>query len=74
MDGVQPSIPQNPTTADSRNQELVPKGQSANPHMAAMAGNENVTVKPLVKHVLSKEHQLYFEKICSALVDESNND
>ena len=42
--------------------------------MAAMAGNENVTVKPLVKHVLSKELQLYFEKICGALVDESNNE
>ena len=52
----------------------MPKGPSANPHMAAMAGNENVTVKPLVKHVLSKELQLYFEKICSALVDESNNE
>lgn len=39
-----------------------------------MSGNDNVTVKPLVKHVLSKELQLYFEKICSALLDESNND
>lgn len=42
--------------------------------MAAMAGSENVTVKPLVKHVLSKELQLYFEKICSALLDELNNE
>lgn len=42
--------------------------------MAAMSGNENVTVKPLVKHVLSKELQLYFEKICSALLDELNNE
>ena len=74
VEGVQPSIPQNPTAADSRNQELVPKGQSANPHMAAMTGNENVTVKPLVKHVLSKELQLYFEKVCSALLDEMNNE
>ena len=39
-----------------------------------MSGNDNVTVKPLVKHVLSKELQVYFEKICSALLDESNND
>ena len=74
VEGVQPSIPQNPTTADSRNQELVPKGPNANPNLAAMSGNDNVTVKPLVKHVLSKELQLYFEKICSALLDESNND
>lgn len=74
VEGVQPSIPQNPTTADSRNQDLVSKGPNANPNLAAMSGNDNVTVKPLVKHVLSKELQLYFEKICSALLDESNND
>ena len=74
VEGVQPSIPQNPTTAESRNQELVPKGSNANPTQAAMSGNDNLTVKPLVKHVLSKELQLYFEKICSALLDESNND
>ena len=74
VEGVQPSIPQNPTTADSRNQELVPKGPSANSNLAAMSGNDNVTIKPLVKHVLSKELQMYFEKICSALLDESNND
>jgi len=74
VEGVQPSIPQNPTTADSRSQELVPKGPGANPNLAAMSGNDNVTVKPLVKHVLSKELQLYFEKICSALLDESNNE
>lgn len=71
---MQPSIPQNPTTAESRNQELAPKGSNANPNLAAMSGNDNVTVKPLVKHVLSKELQLYFEKICSALLDEGNND
>ena len=74
VEGVQPSIPQNPTTADSRNQELIPKGPGANSSLAAMSGNDNVTVKPLVKHVLSKELQLYFEKICSALLDESNNE
>ena len=39
-----------------------------------MSGNDNVTVKPLVKHVLSKELQQYFEKVCSALLDETNND
>lgn len=72
VEGVQPSIPQNPTTADSRNQEMVPKGPGANSNLAAMSGNDNVSVKPLVKHILSKELQLYFEKICSALLDETN--
>ena len=74
VEGVQPSIPQNPTTADSRNQELIPKGPGANPNLAATSGNDNVSVKPLVKHILSKELQLYFEKICSALLDESNEE
>ncbi|KAL9101745.1 MAG: hypothetical protein Q9163_003021 [Psora crenata] len=74
VEGVQPSIPQNPTTAESRNQELTPKGPNANPNLAAMSGNDNVTVKPLVKHILSKELQQYFEKVCSALLDESNNE
>ena len=39
-----------------------------------MSGNDNVSVKPLVKHILSKELQQYFEKVCSALLDESNNE
>ena len=74
MEGVQPSIPQNPTTSDSRNQELMPKGAGANPNLAAISGNDNVSVKPLVKHILSKELQLYFERICAALLDETNDE
>jgi transcription initiation factor TFIID subunit 6 len=71
VEGVQPSIPQNPTQADQKGQELAGKGQGANT-LAAISGNDNVTVKPLVKHVLSKELQLYFERICAAVLDESN--
>jgi transcription initiation factor TFIID subunit 6 len=74
VEGVQPSLPQNPTQADQRSQELTAKGQSANPTLAAMGGNDNVSVKPLVKHVLSKELQLYFERICSAVLDENNDE
>lgn len=74
IEGVQPSIPQNPTTAESRNQELIPKGPGANPALAAVGDSDNVTVKPLVKHILSKELQLYFGKICSAVFDESNDE
>jgi transcription initiation factor TFIID subunit 6 len=74
VEGVQPSLPQNPTQADQRSQELTAKGQSANPTLAAMGGNDNVSVKPLVKHVLSKELQLYFERICSAILDENNDE
>lgn len=72
VEGVQPTIPQNPSSADSRNVELSGKGPNANAHLAAMSGNENVAVKPMVKHILSKELQLYFEKVCSAFLDEAN--
>lgn len=74
VEGVQPSIPQNPTPADSRNQELVPKGPGANQNLAAINGSDNVTIKPLVKHVLSKELQLYFSNVCSAVLDENNDE
>lgn len=71
---MQPSILQNPAAADSRNQDLVPKGPSANPNLAAISGADNVTVKPLVKHILSKELQLYFTNVCSAILDENNEE
>ena len=74
IEGVQPSIPQNPTTADSRNQELVPKGPGVNPNLAAISGTDNVSVKPQVKHILSKEIQLYFENVCSSLLDEASRE
>ena len=74
VEGVQPSIPQNPTQADQRNQELAAKGQGANPTLAAVSGADNVSVKPLVKHVLSKELQLYFERICGAILDDTNDE
>lgn len=69
VEGVQPSIPQNPTTNTA---DLLPKGPSANPHLAAANGLDNVNVKPLVKHVLSKESQELFAKLSSALTDETN--
>ncbi|KAL8929544.1 MAG: hypothetical protein Q9208_001213 [Pyrenodesmia sp. 3 TL-2023] len=74
VEGVQPSIPQNPTLADSRNQELVPKGPGANPNLAAISGADNVTTKPLVKHILSRELQLYFSSVCNAVLDENNEE
>lgn len=69
MEGVQPSIPQNPTTNSA---DLLPKGPNANAHLAAANGLDNVNVKPLVKHVLSKESQELFNKLSGALTDETN--
>ena len=74
VEGVQPSIPQNPTQAEQRHQELSAKGPGANQTLAAVSGADNVSVKPLVKHVLSKELQLYFERICTAILSEDNEE
>ena len=51
----------------------MPKGPGTNPALAALAGNDNVSFKPLVKHVLSKELMLFFEKIRAAILDEEND-
>jgi transcription initiation factor TFIID subunit 6 len=67
---VQPSIPQNPTAINHA--DLLPKGPNANPHLAAANGLDNINVKPLVKHVLSKESQELFAKLSGALIDETN--
>ncbi|KAL7274362.1 histone H4-like TAF Taf6, SAGA complex subunit [Rhizina undulata] len=74
IEGVQPAIPQNPTQAEAaRLSESTPKGASTSNSLAASAGGgENVAVKPLVKHILSKELQLYFERVCTAVTDEQN--
>lgn len=80
VEGVQPSIPQNPTSASetgtqkNSTTELLPKGAGANPYLPALTGMDNPSVKPLVKHVLSQELQLYFGKITQALMDETNED
>jgi transcription initiation factor TFIID subunit 6 len=52
---------------------LVPKGPAANPTLAALAGNDNVAFKPLVKHVVSKELILFFDKIRNALLDQDTD-
>lgn len=72
VEGVQPSIPQNPTSTESRNLELLPKGPNTNANLSAMAHLDNTTTKPQVKHILSKELQLYFEKVCKSVLDEQS--
>lgn len=74
VDGVQPSMAQNPTSASNATQDLLPKGPGANANIAALNGYDNVTVKPLVKHIISKELQLYFDRVCSAVLDETNDE
>ncbi|KAH8664210.1 transcription initiation factor [Xylariales sp. PMI_506] len=71
IEGVQPAIPQNPSSTESRSQELLPKGPGANPALPALAGNQGAAFRPAVKHVISTELTLYFEKVQSAILDDN---
>jgi transcription initiation factor TFIID subunit 6 len=70
VEGVQPTTPQNPSSAP-RGVELAPKSQ-LNPALTALSGDSsaNITTKPLVKHHLSQELILYFERVCSSALQE----
>lgn len=76
VEGIQPAIPQNPTPAEI---EAVTSQKAL--HQAAQAkaqnnGNANagdVDVRPLVKHVLSRELQLYFDRLTAAATDADPN-
>ena len=77
IEGVQPQIPQNPVIPE-RNAI----GESINPlasksETSVLPGKRDVTedaeIKPQVKHVLSKEHQLYFDTLISDLLEGSSN-
>jgi transcription initiation factor TFIID subunit 6 len=39
-----------------------------------MSGADNTATKPQVKHILSKELQLYFEKVCQSVLDETQEE
>ncbi|KOS16987.1 Transcription initiation factor TFIID subunit 6 [Escovopsis weberi] len=71
IEGVQPAIPQNPSSAESRSESLLPKGPGANPALSALAGNESANGQPAVKHIVSKELILYFDKIQAAILDDN---
>ncbi|KAI6830879.1 DUF1546-domain-containing protein [Hortaea werneckii] len=73
VEGVQPSIPQNPTPAQGQ-AEMAARGPSGNSTLAALSGNDNQNVRPPIKHVLSKELQLYFDRVAPAIMDPSNED
>ena len=70
---MQPAIVQNPTPAELKSSEYqTSTSASGGPSssLAAASGAEGVETKPQVKHVLSKELQLYFERIANALTNE----
>ncbi|KAI8342612.1 hypothetical protein BC941DRAFT_344572 [Chlamydoabsidia padenii] len=68
IEGVQPAIPQNPTPSDAKSDLLTKKTKTQNTSNGI--STDQVDVKPLVKHILSKELQMYFERITDAIVSE----
>lgn len=72
IEGVQPAIPQNPSLSDTPTADK--KGRQGLNTSSWTVPNPSMgtEVKHLVKHVISKELQLYFERINSAILDEQN--
>ncbi|KAI1135619.1 TAF-domain-containing protein [Hypoxylon sp. FL0543] len=72
-DGVLTVCPENVSPAELRNLDLLPKGPGANPALPALAGQDNAPFNPSVKHVVSQELILYFEKIQACLLDDRDD-
>ncbi|KAH3667237.1 hypothetical protein OGAPHI_002886 [Ogataea philodendri] len=93
IEGVQPTISQNPNPNEIR--QLPPNQRGSMDNMLSLNNDDislttdlstgltsvdtgsqgrkkDLDVKPLVKHMLSKELQLYFDKAVGALLDDSN--
>ncbi|ODQ68669.1 DUF1546-domain-containing protein [Nadsonia fulvescens var. elongata DSM 6958] len=71
IEGVQPAIPQNPLSSEIRSMPLSLRGSQTSNARTALASMSEV--KPLVKHVLSKELQLYFDRVVGALTQASTS-
>lgn len=93
VEGVQPTIPQNPNLSEIKALSVNQRGTTDN--MLSLNNDEislvtnpktgitsieshqsnekkELDIRPQVKHVLSKEMQLYFNKVIEVLMDESN--
>ncbi|RGB27301.1 hypothetical protein C1646_769294 [Rhizophagus diaphanus] len=81
VEGVQPAIPHNPTPPPPLEEEskmearkkYVPKNDDLQVK-AGLPVTNNVEVKPLVQHVLSMEHQIFYEKVTKAMKSEDSRD
>lgn len=77
IEGVQPQIPQNPILPDRNaiGEPVTPLPSKA--EISVLPGkrdiSEDAEIKPQVKHVLSKEHQLYYDTLISDLLEGSSN-
>lgn len=78
IDGVQPDIPQNPPkparkAAGASGDATEGEGAAAQAGLAVARITDEVEVKPAVRHVLTKEQQVFFEKICGAVTGPDAN-
>ena len=72
---MQPAIVQNPTPAELKSSDYQTSSTSSGgpaSSLAATSGAVGLETKQQVKHVLSKELQLYFERIANALTNEDS--
>ncbi|GAA5830372.1 hypothetical protein JCM11251_001326 [Rhodosporidiobolus azoricus] len=67
IEGVQPLIKENPTPQELAKYASKPSTASLIPSSASASGQPSSAVTPLVKHVLSRELQLYFTRLTEAL-------
>ncbi|SCU77969.1 LADA_0A03114g1_1 [Lachancea dasiensis] len=92
IEGVQPTIPQNPNLNDIRmSQPPIARGaivttvndtslqtsaseEKETQHVSSIKPGQVNEVKPLVKHVLSKELQIYFDKVVGALTSKEQDE
>ncbi|KAL9655621.1 hypothetical protein ABK040_002284 [Willaertia magna] len=71
IQGIQPKIPQNPIVEDpetERKKQLALKEKDQTKKVSTSL-DTNVEFKPLVKHVLSEELQMYYEKVTESIKD-----
>ncbi|RVD80430.1 uncharacterized protein DFL_008327 [Arthrobotrys flagrans] len=74
IEGVQPQVPMNPSPAEARMNELVPRGATTAHALGAAGNSDNATVKPAAKHILSVELQMFFDKVISSVIDYEKDD
>ena len=70
LEGVQPAIPQNPAPIETRIELLSRRLKSQGKYDLS---EKNTDIKPLVRHVLTKELQLFYQKIAEALLSKSED-
>jgi len=67
LDGVQPAIPENPTPAEKLRNQPEPESTAFTPTLRKELQDE-AEIKPLAKHILTKELQIYHDNIISDLL------